>query len=353
MPLYIDRHESQVRRSVTELAALHERDVIQGPEFGVRWLTYFCDSISLYSSEGPSVRYTTYCVAEGPTKEAVQACHFAAHERVANEVMEVDRDMLELFLGHLEEPRRLEFLDQNAFRTILVSEVDNAARLLRDLGDRRALEAFDLHERIVREQVQARGGKEVRRTDYGLMACFISAAMALECAMAIRAEVERLSPPGPAAFSVRIGVNAGEPVNSHGDLFGAAVELARAVCQIGAGNSVLVTGVVRDICLGKAFEFSELSSLLREGYPEPVRVFALSGHAEAPAKQAAANIHSLTDREIEVLRLIVAGKSNHQIAEGLVISLNTVARHVANILGKTGVSNRTEAATYALRQGLA
>ena len=61
----------------------------------------------------------------------------------------------------------------------------------------------------------------------------------------------------------------------------------------------------------------------------------------------------LTAREVEVLRLIAAGKSNREIAAALVISLNTVLHHVSHILDKTGVANRTEAAAYATRHGLA
>ena len=60
----------------------------------------------------------------------------------------------------------------------------------------------------------------------------------------------------------------------------------------------------------------------------------------------------LSPREREVLRLIAAGKSNPQIAEELVISLNTVQRHVSNILAKTGAANRTEAAGYARDKGI-
>jgi DNA-binding CsgD family transcriptional regulator len=61
----------------------------------------------------------------------------------------------------------------------------------------------------------------------------------------------------------------------------------------------------------------------------------------------------LTAREAEVLRLIAIGRSNADIATVLSISLNTVATHVRNILGKTGCANRTEAAAYAIRNGLA
>jgi len=61
----------------------------------------------------------------------------------------------------------------------------------------------------------------------------------------------------------------------------------------------------------------------------------------------------LTSREIEVLRLLAIGRSNADIALVLAISLNTVATHVRNILAKTGCANRTEAAGYAMRHGLA
>jgi len=57
----------------------------------------------------------------------------------------------------------------------------------------------------------------------------------------------------------------------------------------------------------------------------------------------------LSQREVEVLRLIAAGKSNREIAADLFISLNTVANHVRNILNKTGANNRTEAAGFAIR----
>ena len=72
-----------------------------------------------------------------------------------------------------------------------------------------------------------------------------------------------------------------------------------------------------------------------------------------PQPAAAVSNSGLSRREIEVLRLIAAGKSNPQIADELVISLNTVQHHVSNILSKTGLANRTEAAAYAHRSGLA
>ena len=61
----------------------------------------------------------------------------------------------------------------------------------------------------------------------------------------------------------------------------------------------------------------------------------------------------LTAREVEVLGLLAAGKSNRRIGEDLIISHNTVIRHVSNIYTKANVANRAEATAYALRHGLA
>jgi pimeloyl-ACP methyl ester carboxylesterase/DNA-binding CsgD family transcriptional regulator len=61
----------------------------------------------------------------------------------------------------------------------------------------------------------------------------------------------------------------------------------------------------------------------------------------------------LSSRELEVLRLLAAGKSNAEIAEELVISQNTVIRHVSNIYAKTGAANRAQATAYAKDHGIA
>lgn len=60
----------------------------------------------------------------------------------------------------------------------------------------------------------------------------------------------------------------------------------------------------------------------------------------------------LTDRELEVLKLIASGLSNSKIAEMLVISPNTVKGHVSNILSKLHLVDRTEAAVYAWKEGI-
>jgi DNA-binding NarL/FixJ family response regulator len=81
--------------------------------------------------------------------------------------------------------------------------------------------------------------------------------------------------------------------------------------------------------------------------PDVARVDALL----APAARDASS--PLTGREAQVLQLVAAGKTNRQIAEELVISEKTVARHISNIFGKISVSSRSAATGYAYEHGLA
>jgi DNA-binding NarL/FixJ family response regulator len=71
----------------------------------------------------------------------------------------------------------------------------------------------------------------------------------------------------------------------------------------------------------------------------------IGGQPPAPHEQ-------LSDRELEVLRLLAAGQTNHEIAQTLYLSVRTVERHVANIYGKIGARGRANATAYALAHGL-
>ena len=71
-----------------------------------------------------------------------------------------------------------------------------------------------------------------------------------------------------------------------------------------------------------------------------------------PAENGLGN-QALTRRELEALRLIARGLSNQEIASTLVVHERTIAKYVSSILNKLHVSNRTQAALYAIREGLA
>lgn len=80
---------------------------------------------------------------------------------------------------------------------------------------------------------------------------------------------------------------------------------------------------------------------------------ALKVMREINRPAAAINPNELTEREVMILKLVAQGLSNQEIAEQLTLSERTVGNHIGSILGKLHLTNRTQAALYALREGLA
>jgi class 3 adenylate cyclase len=342
--IFMCRHTGGPNRALEGVTASHDLDIGFQDKHGLRWLSYFLDR-----SAGLS-----FCLAEAPSAEAVEACHLEAHgQMVPYRVIEVDWTLVQAFLGDIAEPGVGQIWNATPFRTILVAQIANAGALIRLLGDARAFQALQAAQSVVSSAIQDCRGSQVRAETDSVLASFTSATRAVEGAIEIQRNIVASNASGASGpIDLRIGLNAGEPVAESGLLFGAAVQLAQDVLQQAPPNSIVATDVVRELCLGKPVTFEPMGSIEVPG-AEPVRVFQVSPQLDT-AFSIAPSRHpdGLTSREVEVLRLIAAGRSNQHIAEELVISLNTVARHVANILDKTNSSNRTEAAAYAYRERL-
>ena len=113
-------------------------------------------------------------------------------------------------------------------------------------------------------------------------------------------------------------------------------------------QGVLAAGAISYLLKNVTAE--ELAKAIREAVsgrstlsPEAARVLI---QATRPTKQP---LFDLTERELEVLNLVVQGQSNQQIAEAMVISLATVKAHISSILSKLQVSSRAEATAYAIK----
>ena len=78
----------------------------------------------------------------------------------------------------------------------------------------------------------------------------------------------------------------------------------------------------------------------------------LLGHVQAAAPVSSRKSALLSERELEVLRLLAVGKANADIARELYLSPHTVRNHISNIMSKLQIANRTEAAAYAIKSGL-
>jgi class 3 adenylate cyclase len=156
------------------------------------------------------------------------------------------------------------------FRTVLFTDLVGHTEMMSRLGDERGRAVLREHERITREVLKAHGGTEVKTMGDGFMASFGSVTKAVECAIALqRAFAEREGEP----LSVRVGLNAGEPIEEDGDLFGATVILASRIAAKAEGGEILVADTVRGLCSGKGFLFSDRGEFVAKGFEEPVRVY--------------------------------------------------------------------------------
>jgi NarL family two-component system response regulator LiaR len=146
-----------------------------------------------------------------------------------------------------------------------------------------------------------------------------------------------------------------------------------AIQEIRAENAdariLVLTSFAEDEKVYAAIKAGALGYLLKDASPQEILAGIREVHRGEPSLppvmahklmselQRASNLppteDPLTERELEILKLVAQGLPNLEIAERLVISERTVRTHVSNILSKLHLANRTQAALYALREGLA
>jgi len=161
-------------------------------------------------------------------------------------------------------------LTRSRLVTVLFTDLVGHTEMMSRLGDERGRAVLREHERITRDVLKQHGGTEVKTMGDGFMASFGSVTKAVECAVALqRAFVERQGEP----LSIRVGLNAGEPIEEDGDLFGATVILASRIAAKAGGGEILVADTVRGLCSGKGFLFADRGEFVAKGFEEPVRVY--------------------------------------------------------------------------------
>jgi class 3 adenylate cyclase len=166
----------------------------------------------------------------------------------------------------------------NRFRTVLFTDIVDHTAMMQRLGDDGGRKVLREHERVTRRTLQVHDGAEVKTIGDGFLASFDSVTQAVRCAVALQqAFAARRSADAESGsaepIEIRIGINAGEPIEEDGDLFGSTVILASRIAGVAAGGEILIPEAVRHLLAGKEFTFNDRGAVPLKGFEEPVRLF--------------------------------------------------------------------------------
>jgi len=183
------------------------------------------------------------------------------------------------FLGLSDEPVADVMATRSSLRTVLFTDIVGHTEMMQRLGDARGRDVLREHERITRATLKQHGGAEVKTMGDGFLASFSSVTSAVDCAIALQRAFSNLQLP-TFNLQIRVGLNAGEPIEEDGDLFGSTVILASRIAAKAAAGEILVPDTVRGLLSGKGFVFGDRGEFLPKGFDEGVRLYDVRWHAE-------------------------------------------------------------------------
>ncbi|WP_430965745.1 nickel-binding protein [Spongiimicrobium sp. 2-473A-2-J] len=240
MPIFMDRHIVPGIEA-KNAAEAHREDLRVQDKFGCRCMTYWVDE----------ERGNAFCLIDAPNKEAVEKMHNSAHGLIPHEILQVNSNVVEAFLGRIQDPEAyyspedpdLKVFNDPAFRIILVTETMDMGLLSHKMGKEKAQHLTALYHEIMRAQLHQYEGREVELKGQGFIASFVSVTQAVSCAVAV---MKGLHVAGE-LIGLRMGLNAGMPVSKSPELFGDTVNMARYLCKLGGENQIVMASIIREI----------------------------------------------------------------------------------------------------------
>lgn len=153
--------------------------------------------------------------------------------------------------------------------TLLFTDIVDSTGHAERLGDARWKAVLDDHHALVRQQLGAHQGREVKTTGDGFLARFDSPAQAVRCAKAIRGEMRRFG------LEIRSGIHTGECEAQGADLAGIALHTAARIMSLAGPGEILASQTVRDLVSGAGLEFEDRGPQTLRGVQGQVTVFAV------------------------------------------------------------------------------
>jgi class 3 adenylate cyclase len=169
---------------------------------------------------------------------------------------------------------------QSAFRTVLFTDLVGHTEMMQRLGDERGRDVLREHERITRETLKQFGGAEVKTMGDGFLASFGSVTKAMDCAIALQRAFAAHSASMPEPLQVRVGLNAGEPIEEDGDLFGSTVILASRIAAKAGAGEILIPEPLRHLLSGKSYVYADRGETLLKGFEDAVRLYEVRWREE-------------------------------------------------------------------------
>ncbi|MEX0784731.1 MAG: AAA family ATPase [Dehalococcoidia bacterium] len=159
-------------------------------------------------------------------------------------------------------------------RVFLVSDIVGSTELNERLGDQQWSALLDQHNRVVREQIAAFDGAEVKHTGDGIFAVFASAASAIGCSIEVEARFP-ISTGGHEAVNadVCLGLSAGEPMTTGTDFYGLSVTQAFRICDRAGPSQILVSEAVHKLVDGGPFTFVDRGRFALKGFKGRARLY--------------------------------------------------------------------------------
>jgi DNA-binding NarL/FixJ family response regulator len=154
--------------------------------------------------------------------------------------------------------------------TVMFSDIVSSTEREAEMGDRRWRDLLDRHDELVRAELGAHGGREIKTTGDGFLALFDAPARAIRCAVAIRDRLHALG------LDVRIGLHSGELELRGSDVGGMAVNIGARVAESGSSGDVVVSSTVRDLVVGSGIGFIDRGEQTLKGVPDRWRLFVVA-----------------------------------------------------------------------------
>jgi AraC-like DNA-binding protein len=240
MPVYMDRHNVSETVTAEHVAQLHREDLKVQHKFGCRGLTYWFDE----------KRKTAFCLVDAPNEQAINDMHQQAHGEIPHEIIEVDENIVESFLGRIEDPEKsknteLNIINDPAFRTIMVIGLE-VLSFKKDKSIQVISPLLKYNTSIIKILIQFEGSL-VKQNENDYLVSFRSVSKAVLCALEIKSKIkEIIGNPENSNIKLKIALSAGVPVSGQGALFEETIKLAERMCN-NVKSEIVVSNEVKEL----------------------------------------------------------------------------------------------------------